>query len=260
MTNPVSSKKSAAPVLILLLIGLSAVFLGSYLAVTYTPGKEVILLPYPPYSTAVTVSGNLTSENPNFTFNISYYSLYDPIGSLFGVTPHLVGYFEADGNLNFYINLTGNPPEENPVFSVSNVSAANFSVGGKTDYNGFSAWELQINSESADPVNFNIRYYQEIHSFANFLVGQRDIVISAAQLHIYKDSYWMFIYYESALFFVNVVGGFFLAIYSLGGMQNLQILGISYILIIFGGATALGAALELISRLRVKKEQVGESR
>jgi hypothetical protein len=258
MAEKVSSKKKVAVVLILLLIGLSAVFLGSYLSLTYTSGKEVKLLPYPPYSTEVIVSGNVTSGNP-ITINITYYSLYDPIGSLFGFTPNLVGYIEADGDLNLYINLTENSPEENPIFSVENVSEANFVVGGKTDYIGFGTWKLQIESDSADPVNFTIRYYQEIHSFANFIIGQRDIVISAAQLHISKDSYWMFIYYESALLFANVGGGFLLAIYSLGGTQNLQILNISHILIIFGGATALGAALELISRLRVKKEQVGES-
>lgn len=259
MVNPVSSKKRVAVPLIILLIGLSAVFLGSYLSLTYTQGKEVMLLPYPTYSTEVIVSGNVTSGSPS-TINITYYSLYDPIDSLFGFNPNLVGYIKADGNLNFYINLTENPPEENPIFSVENVSKANFMVGGKTDYIGFGTWELQIHSDSADPVNFTIHYCQEIHSFANFIIGQRDIVISAAQLHMYKDSYWMFIYYESTLLFASVGGGFLLEIYSLGGTQNLQILSVSYILIIFGGATALGAAFELISRLRVKKEQVGESR
>nr|MDO8079494.1 hypothetical protein [Candidatus Freyarchaeota archaeon] len=247
-------------VLILLLIGLSAVFLGSYLTLTYTPGKEVKLFPYPPYSTGRTVTGTLTSGTPNFTKNVSYFSLYDPIGSLYGVTPYLVGYFEANDSLSFYINLIGIPPEENPIFSVSNVSKANFSVAGKTDYSGFGIWELQIHNDSASDVNFTIHYYQQIHSFANFLVGQKDIVISSAQLHMYNDSYLAFVYYESALLFVNVGGGFLLAIYSLGGAQNLPILSISYILMIFGGATALGAALELISRRRVKKEQVKESR
>lgn len=252
-SNPVSSKKSVVVILILLLIGSLALSLGIYVSLMYTHGKEVKLFPYPPISTGGPFSGTLTPENPNSTFKIDYYSLYDPLDSLFGVTPRLIGYFEADGNISFQINLVGNPPEENPIFSVSNVSNFNFSVGGKTDYIGFDAWELLIQTESTYPVNFTIHYYQEIHSFANFLVGQREIVISAAQLHVYNDSCLMFIYYESALFFVSVVGGFLLTVYSLGGTQNLQILNISYVLIIFGGATALASAFETVSRLKTKK-------
>jgi hypothetical protein len=228
MVQTVSSKKRAAVFLIILLIGVSAVSLGSYLTLTYTEGKEVVLLPYPSYSTEKTVTGTLTPGNPDFTRNISYYSLYDLVGSLFSGTPlfsftsHLVGYFEADDNLSFYISL-----------------------GEVAGYSGYGLWELRLHSDSASSVNFTIHYYREIHGSASFLVGQGDRIISGAQIHMYNDSCLMLIWYESTMLYVNVGSGLLFAVYSLGGMQNLPILYSSYILIIFGGATALGAAISL---------------
>jgi hypothetical protein len=62
---------------------------------------------------------------------------------------------------------------------------------------------------------------------------------------MYNDSYWMLVWYESPMLYVNVGGDLLFAVYSLGGMQNLPILYSSYILITFGGATAFGAALTL---------------
>ncbi|MEM3593173.1 MAG: hypothetical protein QXS27_00425 [Candidatus Jordarchaeaceae archaeon] len=256
--SPVSTKKSVAVVLILLIIGLSAVFFGSYLSLVYTHGRDVRLISYPFYSTGRTFSDTLTLEKPNFTATITYYSLYDPIKSLFGLTPRLIGYLEADGNISFQINLRENPSEENPIFSVSNTNRTSFSVESKTDYIGFGAWELVIQKEATDSVNFSISYYQEIHGFANFIVSQRGNVISAAQLHMYNDSCWMFTYYESTILFTSIGGKLLLTISSLGGTQNPHILNMSYMLIVFGGATVLAIVLELIDRYIAKKRTMKE--
>ncbi|MGQ9723486.1 MAG: hypothetical protein ACUVXA_19445, partial [Candidatus Jordarchaeum sp.] len=78
--------------LVLILLGFSIISLGSYLLLVYNTGSDAIFLPYPSYSTEQIVTGVLTSENPNFAINISYYRLYDDLGFGFGVTPHLKQY------------------------------------------------------------------------------------------------------------------------------------------------------------------------
>ncbi|MGQ9723399.1 MAG: hypothetical protein ACUVXA_19005 [Candidatus Jordarchaeum sp.] len=78
-------------IVLILLIGFSMIFLGSYFAFKYGGNWGMMLLPYPPYSTEEMATGVLTSEDPNFTFNISYYSLYDE-ESNYAVTPYLKGF------------------------------------------------------------------------------------------------------------------------------------------------------------------------
>ncbi|MFB0561467.1 MAG: hypothetical protein ACETWM_09680 [Candidatus Lokiarchaeia archaeon] len=246
VVDTVSDKMRVGLVLILLLIGFSTIFLGSYLVLTYTQGREVVLLPYPPYSTEHVVTGVLTSESPNFTMNISYYSFYDEFYTF--IFPALVGYLEANDTLNFYINLTS-PGYfgENPIFNVSGVNSTNFKVRANSDY-PFGTWELCLLNDSVRPVNFTIHHYNEISGYFRLPVSQGNI-ITGMVLEVFKDHFWLVFYYGSSWLYVNVGGGFLFIGSSLGGVRNAQILDSSYILIILGGVIlATGAVLEVLRR------------
>jgi len=227
------TNKMGIGIVLILLVGFSMIFLGSYFAFKYGRNWGVVLLPYPSYSTEEMVAGVLTSENPNYTFNISYYSLYGK-NSNHAVTPYLKGYLEVNDTVNFYINIT-EPGwfERNPVFKADSVSSANFTVEVKKYYNGTSEWVLYLEKNATNPVNFTIHYYQEIHRYEKFL-ADLFMPLSEMQIHEYKNGYWMHVYYEFSWLYVGVQNGFIFAGYSIGGVWNPQIIDNAYLSITLG--------------------------
>lgn len=229
------------------------IFLGSFFVFKYGRNWEMMLLPYPPYSTEETVTGVLTSENPNFTFNVSYYSVYNRY-SYFGITPRLIGYLEANDTLNLYINIT-EPDffEENPIFNVSNINSTNFSVDAKKYYSGSSEWILYLQKNSTNPVNYTIHYYLEIQRFTKFLASQT-LTLSEMQILEYKNGYWIYTYYKSSWLYINVKGDIIFIGYSLGGVWNSQIVDNSYKSIFLGMIIVAFVMFFLVHRISGRKK------
>jgi len=248
--KPNLDKARVGVVLILLLIGFLTASLGSYLALTYTRGWEVMLLPHPPYSAEKTVTGTLMPENPNFTLNTTYFAFGFEGNPISGVTPTLIGWFDANDTVDFYIN-DSNKPQENPIFRVNDTKNANFTAQFSTWAGVYSGvWSLNLHSNSASPVNFTLRYYTRIIGDVNFLASQGRIT-SAMYYRVFKDSFSVYVFYESNWLYVNIRENLLYISSSRGGMLNNQIVSNSYILIILGGVLiASGVLVYALGRRR----------
>ncbi|MHA1363897.1 MAG: hypothetical protein ACTSV0_09125 [Candidatus Freyarchaeota archaeon] len=243
-----SDKIRVGIVLVLLLIGFLTVSLGSYLALTYTQGNEVILLPHPPYCAERTVTGTLTPENPNFTLNITYFAFGFEGNPMSGITPTLIGWFEANDTVDFYIN-DSNKPHENPIFRVNGTKNSNFTATFSTWAGVYSGvWSLNLQNNSTTPLNFTLRYYKKIVGDIN-LISSQERITSAIYLRMFKDSFSVHAFYESSWLYVGVGGGFLLVSSSRGGLWNHQILRNAYVLTILGGVIiAIGVGIEVLRR------------
>ncbi len=247
------SKKMKIGISLILLIGFSMIFLGSFFTFKYGRNWEMMLLPYPTYSTEETVTGVLTSENPNFTLNVSYYSVYNQY-SYFGVEPCLKGYLEANDTLNFCIKIIKTGIFEVGLrFNASNISATNFSAEAKYKYSGSSVWALTLQKNSTGPVNFTIHYYQEVHGFTKFLASQT-LTLSETQILEYKSGFWIYAYYKSSWLYINVKGDIIFIAYSLGGVWNSQIVDNAYKSIFLGMIIVAFVLFFLVHRISGRKK------
>ncbi len=243
-----SDKVRVGIVLVLLSTGFLMVSLGSYLALTYTQGAEVMLAPHPPYCTEKTVTGTLTPENPSFTLNTTYFAFGFEGNPISGITPTLTGRFEANDTVDFYIN-DSNKPHENPIFRVNGTKSSNFTVTFSTWAGVYSGvWSLNLQNNSETPVNFTLSYYKEIVGDINLMTGQEGIT-SAIYFRVFKDSFSVHAFHESSWLYAGVGGGFLLVSSSRGGLWNHQILRNAYILMLLGGVIiAVGAGIEVLRR------------